>query len=192
MKIYIIRHGETTGDVEDRYGGDYDDHLTAKGKDQAGKLARKIKSFGIKKIFTSSRIRAKETSDVINKSLGVDVEILKDIRERNHYGILTGMIKSDAKKKYPKLVDLVGSYKNTIKGAEDYESFQKRVKKALEVVGKSGFDTVAIVTHGGPIRMIFREILRHDKILVDDCAYAILIFENNKLKLQNVDRIKTL
>lgn len=28
MKIFLIRYGETTGDVEDRYGGWYDDHLT--------------------------------------------------------------------------------------------------------------------------------------------------------------------
>ena len=34
MKIYLIRHGETTGDIEDRYGGDYDDHLSKNGKQQ--------------------------------------------------------------------------------------------------------------------------------------------------------------
>jgi hypothetical protein len=28
MKIYLIRHGETTGDVEGRYGGDFDDSLS--------------------------------------------------------------------------------------------------------------------------------------------------------------------
>ena len=31
MKIYLIRHGETTSDIEDRFGGDYDDHLTSHG-----------------------------------------------------------------------------------------------------------------------------------------------------------------
>jgi broad specificity phosphatase PhoE len=73
MKIYLIRHGETTGDVEDRYGGDYDDHLTSKGKDQAKKLAEKIKDFGIERIFTSPRIRAKETSEILKGKLGVEV-----------------------------------------------------------------------------------------------------------------------
>ena len=34
MLIYLARHGETTGDVEDRYGGDYDDHLTEKGTER--------------------------------------------------------------------------------------------------------------------------------------------------------------
>ncbi len=39
MKLIFIRHGETTGDVEDRYGGDYDDNLTAKGHEQAKKFS---------------------------------------------------------------------------------------------------------------------------------------------------------
>lgn len=31
MKIYLIRHGESTSDIKLRYDGDYDDHLTSKG-----------------------------------------------------------------------------------------------------------------------------------------------------------------
>ena len=31
----MCRHGQTTGDIEDRYGGDYDDHLTEVGKQQS-------------------------------------------------------------------------------------------------------------------------------------------------------------
>jgi broad specificity phosphatase PhoE len=40
MKIFLIRHGETTGDIEDRFGGDYDDHLTEKGRAQSQELAK--------------------------------------------------------------------------------------------------------------------------------------------------------
>jgi broad specificity phosphatase PhoE len=190
MKIYLIRHGETTGDVEDRYGGDYDDHLTSKGKDQAKKLAEKIKDFGIERIFTSPRIRAKETSEILKDKLGVEVQLLEDIRERNHYGVLTGMVKSEAKRKYPKLAKMVDDYRNTVEGGEDYESFQKRVKKTLEQVYKSELNTVAIVTHGGPVRMIFREILGYEKIWVDDCAYAVLEYKGGKLDLKDVDGIE--
>ena len=55
MKIYIIRHGQTTGDVEDRYGGAYDDELTDKGKTQAQELASKLSDSGIKILFCSDR-----------------------------------------------------------------------------------------------------------------------------------------
>ncbi|MBI4020340.1 MAG: histidine phosphatase family protein [Candidatus Aenigmarchaeota archaeon] len=51
MKIYLIRHGETTGDVEDRYGGDYDDHLTRKGKQQSINLSRRLSNKDVEIIF---------------------------------------------------------------------------------------------------------------------------------------------
>lgn len=43
MKIYFCRHGQTTGDVEDRYGGNYDDRLTELGLNQSKELAKKLK-----------------------------------------------------------------------------------------------------------------------------------------------------
>ena len=64
MKIFLIRHGETTGDIEDRYGGDYDDHLSEKGKQQSKELAEKLKNKGIELIFHSPRIRATETATI--------------------------------------------------------------------------------------------------------------------------------
>ena len=51
MKIFLIRHGETTSDVEDRYGGDYDDHLTEKGEQQSEELAEILKDKNIQVIF---------------------------------------------------------------------------------------------------------------------------------------------
>jgi len=69
MKIYLIRHGETTGDIDDRFGGDYDDHLTQRGKSQAQELAEKLKGKRIEIIFVSPRIRAKETAEEVRKIL---------------------------------------------------------------------------------------------------------------------------
>jgi len=67
MKIYLIRHGETTGDIEERFGGDYDDHLTQKGKAQAQNLAEQLQNKGIEKIFVSPKIRARETAEEVSK-----------------------------------------------------------------------------------------------------------------------------
>ena len=105
MKIYLIRHGETTGDVENRYGGNYDDHLTEKGINQSKKLANKLKNKGIQIIYHSPRIRATETSKIVNKILKVKLKVINDIRERNNYGIITGLTKKEAKQKYPEEVE---------------------------------------------------------------------------------------
>ena len=53
MKIYLIRHGQTTGDVEDRFGGTYDDHLSDEGVSQVNKMSKMIYNLGIQIIFSS-------------------------------------------------------------------------------------------------------------------------------------------
>jgi broad specificity phosphatase PhoE len=174
MKIYLIRHGQTTGDLEDRYGGDYDDHLTEEGKKQAEELAVELALRGIEIIFCSSLVRAQETAQIVNNKLSVTVETIPELKERNQYGILTGMIKAEAKEKHPEVAQEVKDYKNTIEGAENYEDFKGRVKGAFERVKGSGKEVVAVITHGGQIRTIFREILNFGEIDVTDCAFAVL------------------
>ena len=188
MLIYLIRHGETTGDVEDRYGGDYDDHLTDKGRGQAEKLARKLKDKDVEIIFASSLIRAQETASILQKKLKVEIKTVKEIRERNLYGILTGMVKSEAKEKYPNLVERLKNTQDTIEGAESWESFVKRIMDSLLEIANMKYQTVAIVTHGGPIRRVFGEFLEIRKeiteIKIADCAYAVLEYKDGKFNLK--------
>jgi broad specificity phosphatase PhoE len=186
MRIFLIRHGETTGDIEDRYGGDYDDHLTEKGKEQARELAKKLADKGIEVIFSSPRFRAKETADILGKTLRCNVIIREEIRERNSYGFLTGMKKSEARIKYPKETRLLKSYKNTIKDAENYEHFRDRIVRAFEEITESENEVIAIVTHGGPISCIFREILKKGEFKrLDDCAF-FEIEKNDELNLLHI------
>ena len=96
MRIFLIRHGETTGDIEDRYGGDYDDNLTYKGLNQAKELVGKLVGKNIQIVFHSPRIRAKQTAELVASALKIKKLQVEDLRERNHYGILTGMTKSAA------------------------------------------------------------------------------------------------
>jgi len=190
MKIYLIRHGQTTGDIEDRFGGDYEDHLTEEGERQAVQLGEKLMSKGIEIIFCSPRVRAQETAELVNQKLNTEVKITKDVRERNHYGVMTGMTKEEAKEKYPDQVGLLHDTKNTIKGGEDYESFGKRIKKSLDEILDSNYQTIGVLTHGGPIRFIFREILKLGEIKIGDCAVAELDYDGKDLRVINLDGIE--
>ena len=188
MKIYLIRHGQTTGDVEDRYGGDYDDHLTEYGQQQAKILAKKLTSKGIEVIFTSPRIRARETSEILKDALGCEVKTMDDIRERNAYGDLTGMIKAEAKEKYPEDVEKFKDYHNAVIGAEEYVPFKVRIINAFSEIINSNFKTVAIVSHGGPIRCLAREYLGLGELkYLGDCAIIGLSYDGERFVLQSID-----
>jgi len=173
-----MRHGETTGDVEDRYGGDYDDHLTGKGKEQARALAEKLKYSGIEILFCSPKIRALETAEIVAGEIGCEVDVVEDFRERNSYGILTGMVKADVRDKHPEHVEALKSYRHKVPGSENYERFGERVNKALAEIVKQPHETIAILSHGGPISFIFREILKLGEVKIEDCGFAELNYSD--------------
>ncbi len=191
MKIYLIRHGETTGDIENRYGGDYDDHLSDKGRSQCIDLAKKLKNKGIQIIYYSPRIRAKETVEILNRSLGTKLEEADDFRERNSYGILTGLVKSDAKEKYPKEVEKLEKSKvyHNVKNSEAYDSFKKRVTGAFEkIISNKNYSVIAIISHGGPISCIVREVLKLGEFeFLGDCSVLEIKKTGTKLELLKME-----
>ncbi len=191
MKIYFIRHGETTGDVENRYGGAYDDHLSEKGFDQARELADTLIDKNIEEIFAGPLIRTQETSDVISKTIGIPVVTIDDLRERNQYGILSGMTKTEAAEKYPDLVELLKDKLNTIEGAESFQDFLDRfVNVFKKIVTESQSHTIAIVSHGGPVRVLYRDLLQLGELtFIGDCAVLEIDFIDGVFTLTKSERV---
>lgn len=153
MKIFLIRHGETTGDLEDRYGGSYDDHLTELGRQQLQKTANTLVGKDIEVILSSPLIRAKESAEIISFRIDAPVQVKDGLQER-HYGVLGGLTKSEALEKYPEVVEAHKNPMNTDPGGESYEDFQKRVIDAFKVLTTQDYKTIAVVSHGGPIKQI--------------------------------------
>ncbi len=196
MKIFFIRHGETTGDVEDRYGGDYDDHLTEKGREQSRQLAKQLKDRGVQLVLSSPLIRAKETAGILKETLGdwCVHAVRPEFRERNQYGILTGMTKAEAKEQHSEAVEALKDYKNTIDGAESYDDFAARIQQGfvglVSTMEHSPAKTIAVVWHGGPMRALFRSVLKYGELKeIGDCAFVELEQENDKWTVKSFDKI---
>ena len=189
MKIYLIRHGQTTGDIEDRYGGDYDDHLTEGGRNQARDLASKLEGLGIEVIFHSPRFRAIETAEICANHLDLNTRVVEDLRERNNYGVLTGMIKSEAKERFPDEVEKLNTYKyHDVMDSEDYEHFRERVVRAFENLLTLDYRTIAVISHGGPIGCVVDEVLKVGSITsLNDCAILEIVNAAKGLKLVSMD-----
>jgi len=184
MKIYLIRHGETTGDINERFGGAYDDNLTKKGKEQSQELAKQLQNKGIEIIFASPKIRAKETANEVNKIINVPVEIIEDLKERNTYGVLTGLTKKEAQDKHP--IDfekiLKDKIHHNVTNSESYENNTKRIIKTFDKIFSKKYNTIAVVSHGGIISNYIREVLTDGKnIELGDCA--VLEINKNKNKI---------
>lgn len=177
MKVILIRHGETTWDLEDRYGWLYNDHLTKSWEEQCQKLANDIFEYSISTVYSSPLLRAQQTAGILAKSKTISLSIVDDLREKNHYSFLSWLTKSEAKNYYPKLVDSLNSYDSQLPGAESYSDFVIRVKDVFKIIVASHWDaeTIAIVSHGWWIRCFLREILKAwEYWKIWDCWYLVL------------------
>ena len=100
--IILIRHGQSTWNLEKRFTGWVDVDLTEEGKLEAEKAGSLIKNRDIKIDFyySSLQLRANKTLKIIQKILG-DKKNYKRAWELNerHYGALTSLNKIEMSKK---------------------------------------------------------------------------------------------
>ena len=79
-----------------------------------------------------------------------------------------------------------------MKGSENYASFRKRIVKAFnEITSIDNYSTVAIITHGGPIRCIVREVLKEGELTdLGDCAIITINKDGKNLSIANLEGAK--
>ncbi len=80
MKLYFFRHGH----AEDSQGPDFDDftrQLTQKGIDRTGSAAAALVKLGVKpaRLFSSPRLRARQTADILAKKLGITITVRDEV-----------------------------------------------------------------------------------------------------------------
>ena len=200
MKIYLIRHSESVDDIEDCYGGIADFDLTENGKNKVKDYKSKIENYGIQKFYTSPYKRAYQTAQILNENINAELEIVENIRELNQYGIMSGVNKERAKEIFSYVLKKeeyknFGYYTgNTFLGGEDIKEFDDRIKNAINYIVKSSkdFNCIAIVTHGGVYRSIFKNILNIDKKIVgiEDLGTTVLEYNNNQFTVININGVE--
>lgn len=183
MKVYLVRHGESIDDVEDCYGGIADFELTDSGTKTAKVMAEKLKDSGINILYSSPYKRASQTADIIAETLGCEVTTVSDLRERNSYGVLSGVNKEKAKDIFGHILSNLkgkaGDYYagEAIPGDESINEFDKRVKSAFECCIKdlTSHNTIGIVTHGNVTRSLYRNVLNiSGKVDLDLLALTVI------------------
>ena len=102
-KLYLIRHGQSTYNLENRFTGWKDVDLTDLGVSQAKEAAKILKGHTFDIAFTSNLLRAQKTLDIILNELNVSLDITKSeaLNERD-YGDLVGQNKGEAADKFGK------------------------------------------------------------------------------------------
>ena len=103
-KLVLVRHGQSTWNLENRFTGWIDVPLTEQGREEAEDAGRKIKAAGIvlDVAFTSALVRAQDTLALCLKTAeqeGLPTTQDQDLNER-HYGDLQGLNKAETAEKF--------------------------------------------------------------------------------------------
>lgn len=184
MRIFLLRHGESADDIEDAYGGIADYPLTDAGQQTAKALAQKLAPEHIRIIYSSPYKRALQTAQILAGAWDAELCIKDGLRERNSYGVLSGVTKAKAKDIFGHILSQLkgkpGDYYSAelVPGAEPVADVVERTKKSLdEIIAASDgkFDPVAIVTHGNVTRTIYEHVLHvKGKVGLDLLAITVL------------------
>ena len=180
-RLFLLRHGETQANLEQRYQGQGESHLSELGLDESQKLAKFLSKENFSAVYSSSLIRSYETARLIAKTHNLEVTKVPELVER-HYGIWENLKFDEIKSKYP---DIYGSWlidpgKTLIPDAEPLLAVQKRGVMAVEaLISKHQGETFCVVGHGGINRTILFHYMNIDlnnfwRIKQDNCCINII------------------
>ncbi|MGC8991620.1 MAG: histidine phosphatase family protein [Verrucomicrobiia bacterium] len=160
-RLFLLRHGE----VEDRYryvfGGRIDMDLSPRGREQVKRLAEHLCQIKLDRIYVSPLKRARQTSSALLQHDGRTETVHRDLREVD-FGQWTGLTWAEVAEQFGvHAFDWLRALRHDrIPGAEPFSEFHGRVSNCLnDILGRHSGQSVAVVCHGGVIRMLLALLL---------------------------------
>lgn len=181
MRLILVRHGQSQGNMEARIQGD-DDPLTALGRSQARAAGAALAERGdITHLYASSLDRAFETASIIGEAIGLAPVRVPGLAEINA-GTAAGLLWAEWAAQQPTMAARIEAREALLSdrwdGGESGQEFVDRVFAAYdEIVNRhlGTADVVVAVSHGGPLAWIAARV-HGDPI--DQWPYSRGIFLN--------------
>jgi alpha-ribazole phosphatase len=159
-RLLLIRHGQTKLHQVPRFWGQTDISLSETGIRQAEQLRNRLARYKIGVFYASTLSRALDTAKIIASRHKAPVTPVAGLCECS-FGYAEGLTFKEIAQKYPELARQLGDWKaTTFPGGESLKQLDQRVREFLETLQPlKPSATVAVVTHGGPLRLIICRLL---------------------------------
>jgi len=157
--LTFLRHGESVGNAENRWQGQFDFPLTDQGRAQVKALAERWLSEGrtFDAVLSSPLSRAKESAEIIGEALGLEVETERVWMERN-IGIIAGLTDVEVRRHFPP-PDYSTPFDNIgLDGEGDWELYL-RAGRALHGLLRRKPGKYLVVSHGGLLNQVMHTIV---------------------------------
>jgi len=152
-KLYLVRHGQSAGNAQGRFGGHGPTPLSQLGERQAEITAKMLAREGVNVIYSSDLERALQTARPLSELTGVTINPTTAFRERN-VGVLEGLTFDESKETFPKdYYALVNrNVHHVITNGESYRHLLRRSTTELwDILRNHTGERIAIFSHTGAI-----------------------------------------
>ena len=151
--VLLIRHGQSKGNAEHRFGGHTATPLSGRGRKQAEATARTLKSEKLTAIYSSDLARAMETARPAANLTRLPINGTSAFRERG-VGVLEGLTFEDAAQQHPEQYAalLRRDFEHVLTGGESYRQLLDRAWQKLdEIIAQNRGGKIAVFSHTGTI-----------------------------------------
>lgn len=190
-RLFIVRHTETIGNVEERLTGLQDYEITEKGKILIKKLKKELENIKFDKIYSSTSGRAIKTIEPISKKQNLKIEETDKLCEMN-FGEYDGLRWEEVNKIQPEIKQTQKEI-NEITGIPNQETMEEVANRMydciLKILKENEGKTILISSHGVAIEAFLRKIenikfkYEREKFCQHNVAINELEYENNKFKI---------
>jgi len=149
MKLYVVRHGQTDWNINEKIQGQKDIELNDTGILQARSLKEEFNKLDVDLIMCSPLKRARKTAEIINQDKKLEIIYREELIER-------GLGDFEGKDCETEEDEIYNYYKNDSKmNVEPVVELCNRINKLLnEIKTNYSTNTIILVTHSGTARAI--------------------------------------
>lgn len=162
VRILIARHGETEWNLGRRFQGHQDSPLTARGQDQARRLAERLRSEPVSAVYVSDLGRAMATAEPIAHAHDLDLRTTPELREID-CGAWTGRAKDELAGADPEGIERyrVAPASHTMPGGECLADVQERGWNFLQSIrAANGGESIVVITHHIVVETLLARAMR--------------------------------
>lgn len=182
MKLFLVRHGESEGNLGNHYHGQTDVKLTERGREQAESIRPILAQIPFDKVYSSDLSRAADTCATALP--GMPFEKMPLLREVD-VGSIAGREYGTVDVPEPEDVTMRPDY--TPFGGENLHLVLRRARKFLDMLAQEDYKYVAAFSHYGFMNCLLREVLETHylsaKVISKNCAIHVLEYNDAQWKI---------
>lgn len=160
-RVLLIRHGQSQGNAEGRFGGHLPVPLSLRGRAQAEATATALAKENITAIYSSDLLRAVQTAEPLANLTGLEINQRPAFRERG-VGVMEGLTFDEAAAAHPEeyAALLRRDFEHVAQEGESYRQMLDRAAAELdEAIAQHAGGTIALFSHTGTICILALHIL---------------------------------